>query len=196
MLAAPFSPVPSSQPRCLGESSIRIELLKLSQKARIGSNNWARTANNLLRLVQAGVARAEEIGEQEEGRPGDSVDAMNQNSSVAKSGGMDKIVHLPDVLGHVLVVAVRKVEDEVAQFPELFFCSVVDADNMSDPVPPQLLQVDRVLGAPDEKPGENLGHASLANVAQPGVESLAERHFVNLPPFYRQFSQQFWVHNT
>ena len=77
MLAAPVSPVPSAQPRCLGESSIRIELLKLSQKARIGPNNWARTANNLLRLVQAGVARAEEIGEKEEGRPGDSVDAMD-----------------------------------------------------------------------------------------------------------------------
>ena len=71
------------------------------------------------------------------------MDAVNQHPAVAKSSRVDKVVHLPDVLGHVLVVAVRKVEDEVAQFPELFFCSVVDADNMSDPVPPQLLQVPR-----------------------------------------------------
>ena len=133
--------MPSSQPRSLGKSSIRVELLKLSQKARIGTNDWTSTANNLLRLLQARVARAEEIGDQEERRPGDSVDAMNQNSPVAESSRMDKVVHLPDVLGHVLVVAVGKVEDEVAELPEFFFGRVVDADNMSYPMPAQFLQV-------------------------------------------------------
>ena len=59
--------VVEGEPSELSNISTGIELLKLSQKARIGPNNWARTANNLLRLVQAGVARAEEIGEQEEG---------------------------------------------------------------------------------------------------------------------------------
>ena len=165
MLAAPVSPMPSSQPCSLGESSIRVELLKLSQKARIGTNNWARTANNLLRLLQAGVARAEEIGEQEEGRPGDSVDAMNQNSSVAKSGGMDKIVHLPDVLGHILVFTVGKVEDEVTDFPEFLLGRVVDADNMSYPVPAQFLQVSRVFCTANEETGENLPHPPLPHVA-------------------------------
>ena len=54
---------------------------------------------------------------------------------------MDKVVYLPDVLGHVLVLAVRKVEDEVADFPEFFLGHVVDADHMSYPMSAQFLQV-------------------------------------------------------
>ena len=96
---------------------------------------------HLVRLLQACVAGGEEVSQQEERRSGDAVDTVNQPPAVAKSSRVDKVVYLPDVLGHVLVLAVGKVEDEVADFPEFFLGRVVDADHMSYPMPAQFLQV-------------------------------------------------------
>ena len=78
---------------------------------------------------------------------------------------MDEVVHLTDVLGHILVLTVRKVEDEVADFSEFFLGRVVDADNMSYPMPAQFVQVSGVFCAANKETRDNLAHTPLPNVA-------------------------------
>ena len=92
------------------------------------------------------------------------MDAMDKHSPVAKSGGVDEVVHLSNVLCHVLVFVVSKMEDEVAHFPELLLGIIVNTDNVSDPVPPQFFKVGRVLGAADEETRKNLTHSPLAHI--------------------------------
>ena len=165
-----------SQSRRLSKSSVRVELIQLSHESWIGPHNGASSPQNLVSLVQAGVAGGAEVDQHKERGPRDPVDAMDKHSPVAKSGGVDEVVHLSNIFCHVLVLVVSKMEDEVAHFPELLLGIIVNTDNVSDPVPPQFFKVGRVLGAADEETRKNLTHSPLAHITQLRVESLAKRH--------------------